>query len=199
MKTGRRLINCQRGFTLIELIIAIAITSVVLAAASGTVYQLLAGNSHNSNAMLATRNLQQAGHWISRDILMAQEVLIDNNPDSVEVFRVSWTEIIGWKSEPDNSLDPPAEEVFNLIIDHRVIYTLLDGILLRIHDETPEYSEGEEVAPDYSTTFNTQISQFITAIELTGIDNYTLTITAYVPGFRPIEEQRIYKIKSRPD
>jgi len=62
------IIKHQRGFTLIELIIAIAITSVVLATAAGTVYQLLAGNSHNSNAMLATRNLQQAGHWVSQDI-----------------------------------------------------------------------------------------------------------------------------------
>jgi prepilin-type N-terminal cleavage/methylation domain-containing protein len=197
MKTLIRKERNQTGFTLIELIIAVAITSVVLAAAAGTVYQLLAGNSHNSNAMLATRNVQQAGHWISQDILMAQEVIIDNDPDSYEEFRVSWTEIISWKSEPDYSKNPPAQGVFNLIKQHRTIYTLSEGVLLRIKEETDEYSEGEETIPDFSTMSNTQISRFITELTLSG--NYTLEITAYVPGFRPGEAYRVYEIESRPD
>jgi len=186
----------QRGFTLIELIIAIAITSVVLAAAAGTVYQLLAGNSHNSNAMLATRNLQQAGHWISKDILMAQLIIIDNDSDTTEEFTIAWTEIISWKSEPDNSLDPPSEGVFNLVNNHRIIYTLSEGILTRIHDETGQYSEGEET-PEYYSSSNIQISNYISEINLTDGTNYTLEVSAYVPGFRPVEEQKVFEIDPR--
>jgi len=51
----------SKGYTLVELIIAIAISSLVIAAASGGVYQLLSGNSHNSNAMAANRNIQHTG------------------------------------------------------------------------------------------------------------------------------------------
>ena len=39
----------QRGFTLIELIVAVAITGIVIIGLSSAVFQLVAGNAKNSN------------------------------------------------------------------------------------------------------------------------------------------------------
>jgi len=209
MNTGKR----QTGFTLIELIIAIAITSVVLAAAAGTVYQLLAGNSHNSNAMLATRNLQQAGHWISNDILMAQEIL-PSVPTAVPVFEDE-TEIIlspiltlYW-FEFTNYDPSPGGDIFS--VRHKVVYELTlntagTNPLRRTHWQTDPL---DHEALDYENETWTEESTQLIASYISFRDTpelsitnpsarvYKLVITAYVPGFRPVEEQKVFEINPR--
>ncbi len=74
----------QRGFTVIELLVAIAISSLITSGLTLTIFQVFGGNARNSSEMTVIRQVQNAGHWISRDVLMAQVMT------PAEVITVSW-------------------------------------------------------------------------------------------------------------
>jgi prepilin-type N-terminal cleavage/methylation domain-containing protein len=57
----------QVGFTLVEMLIAVAISGLIVAALSGTILQLFKNTQSNSNEMTAIRNLDSAGSWFVRD------------------------------------------------------------------------------------------------------------------------------------
>lgn len=74
----------QRGFTIIELLVAIAISGLITSGLTLTIFQVFGGNARNSSEMIVIRQVQNAGHWISRDTLMAQVVT------PAETLVVSW-------------------------------------------------------------------------------------------------------------
>ncbi len=70
----------QRGFTLIELLVAMAITGLITSGLAVAISQIFGGNAQNSSEMLVMRQVQDAGHWISRDVLEAQAVTTSESP-----------------------------------------------------------------------------------------------------------------------
>ena len=87
----------EKGYTLIELIVAVAIIVLVSGAASITIFQVSKGTETNNSHMNAVRQVQNAGYWISRDAGMAQSIETDNlTPPDFLVFN--WTE---WDSEDE--------------------------------------------------------------------------------------------------
>ncbi len=91
------MIRSEKGYTLIELIVAVAVIVLVSGAASITIFQVLKGTETNNSHMNAVRQVQNAGYWISRDAGMAQSIETDNltSPDCL-VFN--WTV---WDSEDE--------------------------------------------------------------------------------------------------
>ena len=92
MKWLRWLGGRERGFTLIELLVAIPIAGLVAAAAGGIV-QLLNTNDISAQ-MLAVRQVQTAGDWVSRDGLQTQSA--DNISDNISTgsgipFTLKWS------------------------------------------------------------------------------------------------------------
>ncbi|MFC1991404.1 type II secretion system protein J [Chloroflexota bacterium] len=85
----------EKGFTIIELIIAVSIMILVAGAAGPAIFQIFRNTERNSNYMTAVRQVQNAGHWISRDAQMALVVTTDNLtlPD---LLTLTWTE---WDEE----------------------------------------------------------------------------------------------------
>jgi prepilin-type N-terminal cleavage/methylation domain-containing protein len=63
----------QAGFTLIEIMVALAITAAIGLGAAGAINALY-GTSHDSQAMEATNNIENAISWINRDVLQSQTV-----------------------------------------------------------------------------------------------------------------------------
>ena len=75
-----RLINKnQLGFTLIELVMAIAISGVITGAITGTIFQVIVGSARTNNHMIAVTQVQDAGYWLSHDAQMIQQapVIVD--------------------------------------------------------------------------------------------------------------------------
>ncbi|MBN1370014.1 MAG: type II secretion system protein [Dehalococcoidaceae bacterium] len=201
--------NVQGGFTLIELIIAITITSLILGAAATGVYQLIAGNAANSNYMTAVRQVQQVGHWVSRDMIMANVIDTSNSDDpdlvepgdSMNVLRVYWFDIQGW--------DPTLERTY---FKHKIVYNLTsEGLLYRHHFETGEIvepiAEAGNLEIDGTETWTlvdtmlvaVYIEQDAFAIYSSGSGQYEMDVTAHVTGFQPALETRTYDIKRRPE
>lgn len=81
----------SKGLTLVELILALAIGSMVIAGASATMRQLFLTGASNENYMIAVRQVQDAGNWISRDAIMAQEITPDDGATGFPL-TISWAE-----------------------------------------------------------------------------------------------------------
>jgi len=81
----------EKGFTYVELVIAIAIIALIGGAAATATVQVLKGTEHNNNYMTAVRQVQNAAYRISQDTRMAQSVITDNltPPD---FLVLTWTE-----------------------------------------------------------------------------------------------------------
>ena len=82
----------EKGFTLIELIIAIAIIGVASGAASLAIFQTFKGIERNNNYMTVVRQVENAGYWLSRDALMADSINADNltPPDFLVLTWREW-------------------------------------------------------------------------------------------------------------
>lgn len=192
----------QSGFTLVELLVAIAITGVIITAISTAVFQVMAGSIQNSNQMTATRQVQQVGFWMSQDGQMATTASSadDSETDVIEKLTITWTEYTSWKSEA--LLEPPyTEGVISNIINHKVIYTLSGGELERNEYRTENIREDEfDPETDYSLFSTTLVAQFISSIDCTvSAKKIVVDVTATVEGFRTATENRVYEINMRPD
>jgi len=83
----KRIHKEQRGLTLLELLIALPIAALIIAAVTGAIIQLLE-SSQASNHMIALRQVQTAGYWVSKDGLQAQRVNI-TTPTAILVLEWS--------------------------------------------------------------------------------------------------------------
>jgi prepilin-type N-terminal cleavage/methylation domain-containing protein len=63
----------QKGFTLIEILIAVAIAGLMAAGTAGATVQIIQSTDTTAH-MLAVRQVQTAGYWVSTDALQAQYV-----------------------------------------------------------------------------------------------------------------------------
>ena len=80
----------EKGFTYVELLVAITIVALVSGAAAIAIFQIFKGTERNNNYMTAVRQVHNAGYWISSDVQMAQSVTAGNL--TVPDFLVlSWT------------------------------------------------------------------------------------------------------------
>jgi prepilin-type N-terminal cleavage/methylation domain-containing protein len=72
----------QRGFTLIELVIALAITGAITGGITMSIFQTLDYNARSNARMIAVKQVENAIHYINRDVQMAQIVdTADPDPD----------------------------------------------------------------------------------------------------------------------
>ena len=81
----------EKGFTLVELLVATTIIVLASGAAGAATFQVFKGTERNNNYMTAVRQVQNAGYWISRDAQMAQSVTADNLT-SPDFLILNWTE-----------------------------------------------------------------------------------------------------------
>ncbi|MCX6007111.1 MAG: prepilin-type N-terminal cleavage/methylation domain-containing protein [Chloroflexi bacterium] len=69
----------RRGFTLIEVLVAMAVGAIVVVGASQVLQQVLFLVPKAETSMLAMRQVQFAGHWIDRDGIQAQYISPSDN------------------------------------------------------------------------------------------------------------------------
>ena len=72
--------NRQNGFSSIEVLIAIAIISLISGTAAAAIYQTFEGTHRSNSHTTCIYQVQNAGYWISRDVLEAGTIAIDSNP-----------------------------------------------------------------------------------------------------------------------
>ena len=70
----------QKGFTLIEVLVTVGILGAIMGVLSMTVISIMIITPRTNDWAIALRQVQNAGYWISRDVLMSQIVTPAQNP-----------------------------------------------------------------------------------------------------------------------
>lgn len=89
----------QRGYTLVELAVAVAIMGAIAATAAMAVHQVSRGTEYSNNSITTVQQVKNAGYWISRDVHKAHSI-ISENLTAPEFLVIEWTE---W-DENDNAI-----------------------------------------------------------------------------------------------
>jgi prepilin-type N-terminal cleavage/methylation domain-containing protein len=150
MKHAAKRMVERNGFTLVELLIALAIIGIIGIGLSAVVYRIYNGTTSSENHVLAVSQVQNAGQWISKDALMVTTAVVNSatNPR----LTLTW----------DNS----SYEAGNY---HVVKYNLSNNQLTRQYcDATGTTVLGSATVAQYITSFSFDTS------------TNTLTITATV-------------------
>jgi len=163
----------QRGFTLIELIIAVAITGAITGALAMGIFQTFDYSARGNARMTCVKQVENAIHWLSRDAQMAQVVETAELEPGGFPLELTWTE---W----DNT-------------HHQVTYRIEDNELKRSHVEDgmplADYVVARYVADDPALT-NCSFNETEWLL--------TFEITAVVTGYpEDVSETREVKITPR--
>jgi len=67
----------ERGFTLIEVVVSLAIISVIIVAMAMTITTIVTNSQGTTERSVVLRQVQNAGYSISRDVQMAKNVILD--------------------------------------------------------------------------------------------------------------------------
>jgi prepilin-type N-terminal cleavage/methylation domain-containing protein len=165
--------NNQQGFSLIEILGALAVASLIMLVVSMANAQVLSQTANNNNYTTASRQTLNAIHWISRDVQMAQTIGGTDGFPQTENLMLSWKT---W----DNSI-------------HSANYSVVNGELIRsygIDTGTPTINVvAENINIDEAMTYCSSDNNVI-----------RLTITSSVgEGFQTVDVTKKHEITSRPN
>jgi prepilin-type N-terminal cleavage/methylation domain-containing protein len=164
-------IKNQKGFTLVELLVALAITGMIGVGAAMANAQLLSQTAKNNDYTTAGRHTLNAIHWIGRDTQMAQSI----QPGGTSGFPLT----LSWE-EWDNQT-------------YQIVYSLADGKLKRSYSV-----DGGDPTVSLVAEYISSNEQMTYCSTDNGV--LTLTITACI-GQEPntTNVTRVRKITSRPN
>jgi prepilin-type N-terminal cleavage/methylation domain-containing protein len=102
----------QKGFTLLEMVLALLIGGLMAGGITAAIFQVVLGSARTNNHMTAVRQVESAGYWVSHDAQMAQTVAPARDADGFPLT-------LSWKDWDDTV--------------NTVTYTIEDGDLKRTH------------------------------------------------------------------
>lgn len=153
----KKLSKDQSGFSLLELIIVVALTGLITAAITTTVFQVFNMNTRTANRMAAVSQVQQAGKLVSEDVLEALSVDTESellkttrtgagtNATHVIIYALEGGEL--WRSESIDGGDPIVTRVAEYI-DSDPIKTRCDWdgtvLIFRVTAKVGDESETRE-------------------------------------------------------
>ncbi len=134
----------QKGFTLVELLVAMAVGSLILTGAVLSIYQIVWGTSRSNSQVVALTGINQAALAIRNDLLMTQTTDLSSTPkSSANLTWIDYTTSFGsggWTS-------------------HSSVYTLNGTALMRSYDSTVGIVGRNVISLSFSQT-----GQFVTVV-----------------------------------
>ncbi|MGI2336681.1 MAG: PulJ/GspJ family protein [Dehalogenimonas sp.] len=186
-KITSKLIRKQQAFTLVEVIVAISILSVIMLALAGVTMQIFNTNDLSTNRTLAIRQVQNTGQWISRDVLQTTEIIDLNSPNGFDfVIHQNLDGFLG----------------INTVVTYSVVE--IDGLYKLLRTEKigdNPVSEPITIATNLVWDTSKTPSEGPSWFRFIGLkQGYELKVTVTIgTGNNAATETRIYQIKPRVD
>ncbi|MFC1985269.1 type II secretion system protein J [Chloroflexota bacterium] len=137
----------QRGFTLVEILLALAVTGVILSGAVLSIYQIMVTTTRSNSQVVVLDELNRATLQLKRDLQSQNSANITGNSDNLTLF---WSNNTYFESENQTTF-------------HLVNYTLADtGVLARDSNNTSSVVARHIESISY-TDYGTYIKVVITA------------------------------------
>lgn len=171
----------EKGYTLIELLIAMTIMVMATGAAAAAIFQIFGRTELNSNHMTVVRQVENAGYWISRDAQMARVVTTTDNLTPPAFLSLSWTEWTDSGSQISHSANYTFEDLTDGVGKFKRIYASGGSSGQSVIAQYIYYN-----ADDAANTSKVSYQNPVVTVKLTAI-------------FGSIQETREYQVKRRPD
>ncbi len=110
----------QKGFTLIEILVAMAVGGMIMAVALLSIYQIVWGSARSNDQVTALTDVNYAALWLKYDLQMAQSTNLTDGAPPQSSVRLRWADNTGWTAENASA--------------HSSTYTLSGTELLRTYD-----------------------------------------------------------------
>jgi prepilin-type N-terminal cleavage/methylation domain-containing protein len=118
----RKICHRQRGFTLVEILVALAITGLVAAGIAASISQIIDVNARTSTRMTAIKQIEVVIDRIRIDMQMAQEISNSDPNDSTVKLILKWKEwdntinLVTYRLDDNNQLSRmPSYGTFNAV------------------------------------------------------------------------------------
>ena len=160
----------QKGFTLVELLVAMAVSTMVMTGIVFAIHQVVWGTGRSNSHVVALTDVNHAALSLKKDIQTAQDTdLTDGDPVPQSSVTLTWTDYTGFDEEDNKS--------------HYSTYTL----------------SGTELQRDYDGTVSI-VGRHITSVGFIQNDRIvTANITATGPGFLERIETLKFSMQMRPE
>ncbi len=113
----------QKGFTLLEVLVAVAVGGILMAGILGTIHQVVLGTGRSNSQVVALTEINRAALQIRKDIQMAHNTdLSDGSPVPQGSLVLDWIEYTGFEGTTANR-------------SHESSYSLSGTDLLRTYDD----------------------------------------------------------------
>lgn len=122
LRNLRKIIKNQGGFTLMEMVIGVALIGIIGGAIATSITQVFTGSNTSSNQMTAINNVRNAGDWIIRD---AQQARAWDSPNIRDPLLTGLPMEMFWYEYNPNF---PTEEW------HKITYSINTTNLTRVED-----------------------------------------------------------------
>lgn len=82
----------EKGFSLLEMIVAISVGAIIALGASMTTVQMINVTARNNHQTTAIRQAQNVGFWMSQDLLMGHSANVSDDPGTpdTEFVTITW-------------------------------------------------------------------------------------------------------------
>ena len=150
----------QRGFTLIEILVAMAIAGMIIPVVAAGIFQVSRGTVRINADLVILQDIDGASAWINRDLSQAQATNL-NEGETLDTMRVDWIDQTGWAVEGAES--------------HFAEYTLSGTDLLREYD-----GETQIVARRVADIQFSRSGKFITVAITSTLRDTTATLSYFI-------------------
>lgn len=160
----------QKGFTLIEMLVALAAGTVILFSVIGALYMVMHGTPEIRKEAGALEDLERAAHWLTRDVPMGASSNLEDGAPPVSQITITWSDFTRAAEQEES-------------VSHSLSYTWLPGT-----GELQRNYDGEV----------TIVGSHLTNVEFSLNDrSVTVTLTSSIDEESRSTITRVYKILMR--
>lgn len=175
MTHARGLRECQRGITLVELLVALAIIAAIGASIVMATYQLLTLSAQSNEEQVAVSQVRAVEHWLTRDVLSSQGEIVED-----EINPSGFPLVLGWTAYDGT--------------EHIVTYSLLDSYPTPL--KKLQRVEEEDLTPTGTLIVADYIDGTLTTCSFDDERTLTVTIAARSDDYTAI---RTFEAQQRTD
>ncbi len=88
----------RRGFTLLEVLLAVAVAGLVMPLVVSSIFQIFQGTGRIRDDTVVLADIDNVSAWISRDLSQAQQTDLSTCPTTQSTVRADWIDETDWGS-----------------------------------------------------------------------------------------------------